>query len=206
MIFYLKSTKFAVEVPACDWRLNSKFEVNHAMRYKFQCFFSFRTNTKTGETHASIELKFGKRVGQPQANISNKFCEDPTKILLFIKHYSRKQRSIFWPAYRVNCWLDRPENWYVAIGSTSERCLSMSAYATLMLLRTDQTSTASMKVQSSEHTKSEFVRSSMRVLALLCFLPLSSIDCMTFSYFSCRLLLLIAIVIVAHCVSNILGW
>ena len=48
------------------------------------------------ETHASIGLKFGKHVGQPKANyISTKFCEDPTKILVVINNYSRKQGSIY---------------------------------------------------------------------------------------------------------------
>ena len=56
----------------------------------------------------------------------------------------------------------------------SKLLFSMSAYLTLMLLWTDQTPTASMKVQSTEHTKSEFMRSSMWVSALLCSPPLKA--------------------------------
>ena len=52
--------------------------------------------------HTSIGLKFGKHVGQPKVNISIKFCENPTKILVVINDYLHKQRSICSLAYRLN--------------------------------------------------------------------------------------------------------
>ena len=44
--------------------------------------------------HTLIGLKFGKCAGQLKANMSTKFFEDPTKILVAINDYLRKQRSI----------------------------------------------------------------------------------------------------------------
>ena len=44
--------------------------------------------------HTLIELKFGARTRQSKANVSTEFCEDPTKILVVINDYSRKQKSI----------------------------------------------------------------------------------------------------------------
>ena len=55
--------------------------------------------------------------------------------------------------------------------------IGVSFWATI-----DQTPTASMKVQSAEHMKSEFVRSSMQVLALLCFPPLEAWARLHYSY------------------------
>ena len=57
VIFYLKNTKFAVKVPAYNWKLHSKVEVNHASRFRDTSdqsfgfcssliFTSFRTNSK----------------------------------------------------------------------------------------------------------------------------------------------------------------
>jgi len=51
-------------------------------------------NGYNSKTHALIGIKFGKRVGQPKANISTKFCENLTKILVVINDYLRKQRLI----------------------------------------------------------------------------------------------------------------
>ena len=105
-----------------DGRLHWKFEVNRQpfLRYerpKFHCFFFFlfffsykHKNCCNLEMCASIGLKFGRCVGQPKANISTKFCEDSTKSLVVINDHSHKQRSMCWLAYRVNRWLDRPEN------------------------------------------------------------------------------------------------
>ena len=45
-----------------------------------------------------LRLEFGKRVGQPKANISTKFCEDPTKIIVVINNYSINiDRCVDWP-------------------------------------------------------------------------------------------------------------
>jgi len=131
MIFYLKNTKFAVEVPAYNRKLHSKVEVNRTSRFRhtidqslsFCSSFFFllillllhkHKNHSNSGMHTLIKLKFGTHVGQPKVNINAKFCEDPTKILVVINDYSCKQRSICWPAYRINCWLDRSENRYVA--------------------------------------------------------------------------------------------
>jgi len=51
-------------------------------------------NHSNSGMHTFIELKFGTRAGQPKANISTKFCEDPTKILVVINDYLCKQRLI----------------------------------------------------------------------------------------------------------------
>ena len=62
VIFYLKITKFAVEVPACKGRLHTKIEVNHSGHFRdtseqsFRVYFfsfsslSFYTNHKIGST------------------------------------------------------------------------------------------------------------------------------------------------------------
>ena len=106
VIFNPKKTKFAVKVPAYNRKLHSKVEINHASQFRdtsdqsfgFCSSFFFLShkhkNHSNSGMHTSIELKFGTRAGQPKANISTKFCEDPTKILVVINDYSRKQRSI----------------------------------------------------------------------------------------------------------------
>ena len=66
-------------------------------------------------------------------------------------------------------------------GGRFQSSFSMSTYLTLMLLRTDQTPTASIKVQSAKHTKREFVRSTMRVLAF-CFFHLWRHGYLHYSY------------------------
>jgi len=105
VIFYLKNTKFVVEVPAYNRKLHAKFEVNHASRFRdmsdqsfsfcssFLFLLPFAQTQKPG-IHTPIELKFGTRAGQSKVNISAKFCEVPTKIVVVINDYLRKQRSI----------------------------------------------------------------------------------------------------------------
>ena len=109
VIFYRKNTKFAVEVPAYSRKLHYKVEVNRASNFRdmsdqsfgfcssffFLFFFSnkHKIHSNSG-MRTLIELKFGTHAGQPKANISTKFCEDPTKIFVVINDYSHKQRSI----------------------------------------------------------------------------------------------------------------
>ena len=123
--FYSKITKFAVELAAYkgskNWtKLRQVFPRCERPKFQFLflvfflLLFAQHKNRFNSEMHASIGLKFSERVGQPKAIISTKFCEDPTKILVVINDYSRKQRLICWPAYRVNRWLDWLENWYIA--------------------------------------------------------------------------------------------
>ena len=86
-------------------------------RPKFQGFFFFfshkHKNCFNSETQASIGLKFGKLVWRPNS-YEHKHQILWRSGLAVISDYSRKQELICWLAYRVNRWLDRPENWYVA--------------------------------------------------------------------------------------------
>ena len=83
VIFYLKNTKFALEVPAYNRIFSFFFLIFFFLSHKHK-------NRSNSETHASIEQKFGKCLGQPKANISTKFRGDPTKILVVIS-------SVDWP-------------------------------------------------------------------------------------------------------------
>ena len=92
MTFYPKFTKFAVEVPAYKGRLDSKFEVNRARRFRdmrdqsfsfCSSFFSppssFHTNHKVGfnlQARTLISLKFGTLVGCIQANSGTNFGDN----------------------------------------------------------------------------------------------------------------------------------
>ena len=78
MIFYLK--KYALEVPAYNGRLRSKFEVNRTSHfslvfsyYNHSSFCTNHKNRSNSEKHALIGLKFDMHVDQPNANISTKF-------------------------------------------------------------------------------------------------------------------------------------
>ena len=121
-IFYLKNTKFAVEVPAYKGRLHSKKnEANCASHFRdtseqsfFAFFFFFSHKHKSYSNsglHTSIKLKFGTHVGLSKANICTNVGQ---KNLVVISNNCRKQWSICWPAYKVNCWLEWAENRYVA--------------------------------------------------------------------------------------------
>ena len=88
VIFYLKNTKFALEVPAYNRIFSFFFLIFFFLSHKHK-------NRSNSETHASIEQKFGKCLGQPKANISTKFRGDPTKILEVIS--VNKDRSVDWP-------------------------------------------------------------------------------------------------------------
>ena len=120
--FYLKITKFAVELPAYKGRLDSKIEVNCARRFRdtrdqsfsfCSSFFflllassSFRTNHKIGsnsQVRTLILLKFSPLVGYQEVNVRMNFGQNPYKLLKVIIDHLRKTRTIFRHAYRVNC-------------------------------------------------------------------------------------------------------
>ena len=117
MIFYPKNTKVAVEVPAYQGRLHTKFEKNCVKRFQdmseqtFKIFFlaffslSFHTlekNCCNSQTCTPIPLKFRSLVGHPEAINSTKFAENPYKILRVIINHLHKTRTIFRHTYRVN--------------------------------------------------------------------------------------------------------
>ena len=125
VVFYLINPKVAVEVPAYQGRLHTKFEENRAKRFrdmseqtfKFFFFFVFLHTWKNrcnSQTCTSIQLKFGTLVGRQKAIISINFGENPFKILRVIIDHLRKTKAIFRHAYSINHWLDQPENRYVA--------------------------------------------------------------------------------------------
>ena len=96
VIFNLKNTKFAVELPAYKGRLHSKNEANCASRFRdtseqsfsfCSSFFFFshkHKNYSNSGMHTSIKLKFGTRVGLSKANIRTKFGGCRTKNLVVI--------------------------------------------------------------------------------------------------------------------------
>ena len=61
-----------------------------------------------------IRLKFMALVGHPEVIISTNFGENVCKTLKVIIDYLLKTKTVFRHAYRVNRWLDQPENQYVA--------------------------------------------------------------------------------------------
>ena len=124
-IFYPKNIKVAVEVAAYQGRLHTKFEENRfrdMSEQTFQFFFVFFffiflhawKNFCNSKTRTSIQLKFGTLVEHPEVIISINFRENMSKILRVITNRVCKTRTIFRHVYRVNHWLDQPENWYVA--------------------------------------------------------------------------------------------
>ena len=118
MIFYLKNTKVAVEVPTNQGRLHNKFEENRVkcfrdmseQTFKFVSSF-FRLlhiwkNHCNLQTRTPIQLKFGTLVGCPEAIININFGENPYKILIDIIHHLRKTSTIFRQTYRVTAdWI-----------------------------------------------------------------------------------------------------
>ena len=78
VIFYLKNTKFAVEVLAYNRKLHSKVEVNCVSRFQntsdqsfgfcssffFLFFLHKHKNHSNSGIHSSIELKFGATKGK----------------------------------------------------------------------------------------------------------------------------------------------
>ena len=75
---------------------------------------SFRTNYKIGSnsrTRFSIQLTVINRI---KASSGSNFGENRVKVYGVITVYSRKQRSNFRHAYRVNRFEKQAENWFVA--------------------------------------------------------------------------------------------
>ena len=82
MIFYLKNTKFVVEVSVYNRKLHSKVEVNRASRFRdtsdqsfgfcswffYSSFLHKHKNHPNSGMYTSIELKFGTCAGQPKTN------------------------------------------------------------------------------------------------------------------------------------------
>ena len=91
MTFYLKNTKVAVEEPAYQGRLHTKFEENHvkcfwdmsAQTFMFFIFVFLHTwkNRCNLQTCSPIQLKLGTLVGHPEVIISINFGKNLYKIL-----------------------------------------------------------------------------------------------------------------------------
>ena len=62
----------------------------------------------------SIWLKFGTLIGGLQANTSITFGINPINIQGVISNFTHKTKSNFCQAYRLNCYKEQAENWYVA--------------------------------------------------------------------------------------------
>jgi len=63
---------------------------------------------------ASIWLKFGTRIRGLKANTSIAFGVNLINIKEVISDFTHKSKSNFCQAYRVNCFEEQAENWYVA--------------------------------------------------------------------------------------------
>ena len=63
---------------------------------------------------ASIWLKFSTRIGGLKANTSMDFVVNQINIEGVISNFMHKSKSNFYQAYRVNCFEEQAENWYVA--------------------------------------------------------------------------------------------
>ena len=100
VVFYLINPKVAVDVPAYQRRLHTKFEKNRAKRFRgiseqtfkffswfFFSFFVFSHTWKNrcnSQTCTLIQLKFGTLVERQKAIISINFGENPFNILRVI--------------------------------------------------------------------------------------------------------------------------
>ena len=112
---YRNGTKFATQLPASQGSLHFKFEVNRSSHFRdtscqsFVFSSSFRTLAKiaiTSKTRTLIALKLGTQKGSPKANPSIKFGTNPMNGSEVMTDYSRKTRSIFCHAYRVNRFME----------------------------------------------------------------------------------------------------
>ena len=63
---------------------------------------------------ASIWLKFGTGIGGLKANTITKFGVNLINIQGGISNFTHKAKSNFYHTYRVNCFKEQTENWYVA--------------------------------------------------------------------------------------------
>ena len=90
--------------PRYEWL---KFQVFSLLRRSFCTNYKICSNS---QAYNLIQLKFCTILGHPEAIISTNFGENLWKILRVIIDHVRKTRAIFRHAYRVNCWLDQPEN------------------------------------------------------------------------------------------------
>ena len=123
VITYLIRPKFATQLPASQGSLHSKFEGNRSSHFQdtscqsfvffsffvFFFFFVFSHTCKNcynKQTRTPIALKFGTEKGSPKANPSIKFGTNPMNGSGVMTHYSRKTRSIFCHAYRVNRFME----------------------------------------------------------------------------------------------------
>ena len=64
--------------------------------------------------HALIWLKFGTGIGGLKANIRIDFGANLINTKGVISNFRHKSMSNFCQAYRVNCFEEQAENWYVA--------------------------------------------------------------------------------------------
>ena len=80
--FYLKFTKFAVDVPAYKGRLYSNIEVNCGRSFRdrrdqsFSFFLRLFAQITNLQVHTLIQLKFGTLVGCIQANSGTNFGDN----------------------------------------------------------------------------------------------------------------------------------
>ena len=80
----------------------------------FFLFFVFLHKSQNSQAYTPIQLQFDTLVGHSMAIISTNFGENLYKMLRVIISHLHKTRTIFRHVYKVNCWLNQPENWYVA--------------------------------------------------------------------------------------------
>ena len=125
VIIYLIGTKFSTQLPASQGSLHSKFEGNRSSDFRdmscqsfvfffFLRFFSFFffvfshtcKNCYNKQMRTPIALKFGTQKGSPKANPSIKFGTNPINGSGVMTDYSRKTRSIYCHAYRVNRFME----------------------------------------------------------------------------------------------------
>ena len=97
-----------ITFPRYEW---ANFQVFSSFFFLVRLFAHLKNHCNS-QTRSPIQLKFGTLVGCPEAIIIINFGENPYKVLRVIINHLRK--TIFRHAYRVNCWLDQPENQFVA--------------------------------------------------------------------------------------------
>ena len=76
--------------------------------FSHTCKNCYKTQTRT-----PIALKFGTQKRSPKANSSIKFVAKPMNGSGVMTDYSRKTSSICCHVYRVNCFMEAVENYYV---------------------------------------------------------------------------------------------
>ena len=126
VIPYPIGIRFTAVFPASYGRPYSEFEGNRASHFRdtrsqslgISCFFFFVIshtckNCYKTQARTLILLKFGTEKGSPKANPIIKFDANSMNGLGFMTNYSRKTRSFYCHAYRVNRFMKCAENRFV---------------------------------------------------------------------------------------------